>query len=74
MTWIWNGAVTIYRTLSRILLPRHFDGKVSSCSFGLRPAIMTNAQKKDEKDDYDPAYRSFVFYRILSPNEVSRRR
>ncbi|CAI9629555.1 unnamed protein product [Alternaria burnsii] len=47
MTWIWNSAVTICRTLSRILLPKHFNGK----------------------DDYDPTYRSFVFYSTLSPNE-----
>lgn len=46
MTWIWNGAVTIYRTLSRILLPKHFNGKVSSCSFGLAACNYDQCSKK----------------------------
>jgi hypothetical protein len=56
------------------MLPKHFNGKVSSFSFGLAACNHDQCSKKDEKDDYDPAYRSFVFYRTLSPNEVSRSR
>jgi hypothetical protein len=67
MASIWEGAVELYRNLSR-LFAHSCPNKVSVKSLHHASYSLTQATK----EQFDPAYRAFVFYKTMSPNEVSR--